>query len=449
MAAAIEGEEGYDSKLAPLYADLMQNYLSFGFYDSGHSVEDAYAMNVGLREGSLALLAMARRGENLFRHPHYARLWRKWMPLALHPDSSGCIYGGPSGSDLIYCTSVVVAKFVYPQCPTVDFVYRHYMCENGVNYSRLGKMQTRAHCALFALPAQDEAMAGEGVHTPDSALPLTFHCKDRGKVIMRSDWRTQSAVWLTLDSRGDAFFIGHDAPSRGSFVLNAGGRNWGRSPEWKLFQSSTDYSLVSIDGEGQRVKAPSVKLLDCVEGDRGSYTFAAADLTYAYNFEWTTWAKKCDEAKHLSAGWEREPSSPQSFGMTAHWLPDKLYDEPDVAFMGLYQLRRRFNTVRKMTRSVIMVRDSPSPYLILADDCSKGDGARHEYTWSMAVMSDVVRFYRQLCPCSPLAAPYVGCVVDVARSLLRLCCPRSCCHSTALMRCSVRRAAGAVSCCAS
>lgn len=127
MTCVIEGEPGHDSKVQQVYGELMQNYVNYGFYKSGHPVEDSYALNVGLREGSIALVALARRGQNLFRHPSIKKMWRDWMPLALHPDPSGCIYGGPSGSELIYCTSVTVAKYMFPTDPSIDFVYRHYM----------------------------------------------------------------------------------------------------------------------------------------------------------------------------------------------------------------------------------------------------------------------------------------------------------------------------------
>lgn len=231
-------------------------------------------------------------------------------------------------------------------------------------------------------------MEDEHVHSLGVEKSLTFHCHDRGKVIMRSDWTTD-AMWLTLDSRGDAFFIGHDAPSRGSFILNALGRNWSRSPEWRHFQESSDYSLPCIDGVGQKAKAPSVKMLDCQDGGLGGSTYCSADLTYAYNFYWTQWAKKHEEKRYLDAGWEREPHNPRDFGMTAYWLPEKLYDEPHVGFMGLFQMRKRFNTVQKITRSMLMVRDAPIPYALLADDCLKGDDAQHEYTWTMALCDDV------------------------------------------------------------
>lgn len=40
MCAAIEGEEGFDRNVFDGYSDLMHKYLTFGFYESGHPVED-------------------------------------------------------------------------------------------------------------------------------------------------------------------------------------------------------------------------------------------------------------------------------------------------------------------------------------------------------------------------------------------------------------------------
>lgn len=69
LSAVVEGEEGYDDEVFVLYSDLMVHYLDYAIYDSGHPIEDSYVLNVGLREGALVFLAMARRGHNVFNHP--------------------------------------------------------------------------------------------------------------------------------------------------------------------------------------------------------------------------------------------------------------------------------------------------------------------------------------------------------------------------------------------
>jgi hypothetical protein len=89
-----------------------------------------------------------------------------------------------------------------------------------------------------------------------------------------------------------------------------------------------------------------------------------------------------------SQDWEWESHSPRYFGMTAWWLPDKLCGEPDVGFACLNLYRQRINTVQKVTRIVLMVRQAPSPYLLITDDALK-DGEDREYDWLMATPPDI------------------------------------------------------------
>lgn len=69
MAAVTEGEDGFEENICTTFSDLLALYLNYAIYDSGHPIEDAYAINLGFREGSLCFLAMARRGYNIFNHP--------------------------------------------------------------------------------------------------------------------------------------------------------------------------------------------------------------------------------------------------------------------------------------------------------------------------------------------------------------------------------------------
>lgn len=69
LASVVDGEEGAENDVCTPFADLVTHYLEYAIYDSGHPMEDAYALNLALREGSLCFLAMARRGHNVFNHP--------------------------------------------------------------------------------------------------------------------------------------------------------------------------------------------------------------------------------------------------------------------------------------------------------------------------------------------------------------------------------------------
>lgn len=281
-----------------------------------------------------------------------------------------------------YPTSAIIAKYMFPKDPLVDHIYRSYMCEGGRPWSRLFKVQSRIAALTFAIPALSTELK-ESVQIETLGLPLDFICRDRGKVTMRSDW-SENAMWFTLDARPDGFLIGHDVCSRGAFVLNASGRSWGFCPEWKWFDESNDYSLPTIDGVGQKNKAPFAKLLDVSHGASGS-TLASADMTYAYNWMWTSWAKEGDDNK--TKGWEIEPNDPRDFGYNVWWSPYKLYGERDVAFVGLYQWRKRFATVEKVLRSTMMVR-TIRPFVIVSDNVKKDDNM-HMYSWGMTTPSDV------------------------------------------------------------
>lgn len=388
LAAAIEGEEGSDAEVMNLFEQTMLNYIDFAIYDSGHPVEDAYCPNLAFREGAVTFLAMARRGFNLFKKSHFVDIWRKWMPFALESHADGSVYGGSSGNSFTYPTAAIIVKYMYPKDPVIDFSYRHFLRENGNEYNKLTMRQCRDATAIFALPSMYGKMKSSEKDFHDATeldLPHTFCCENRGKVIMKSDW-TQQGISFTLDSRPDGFLIGHDTASRGAFVLNANGRRWADCPEWNLFKESSDYSLITIDGIGQQAKAPFAKLLECTEGAQSS-TFASADLTYAANYTWTQWAKNGVDMS--SQGWEHEPHDPRDFGMTAWWLPKKLYAEPNVSFAGLNQWRQRFNSVKHVTRSAMMVRGSTTPFVVISDDAVKDDDA-HEYAWCMTTPEDVI-----------------------------------------------------------
>lgn len=387
LAAAIEGEEGCDEEVMRLFEQTMVNYIDFAIYDSGHPVEDAYCPNLAFREGAVTYLAMARRGFNVFQRAHFIDIWRKWLPFALESHADGSVYGGSSGNSFTYPTAAIIVKYMYPKDRVIDFGYRHFLRDSGKEYNKLKLRQCRDATALFALPSMFGKMdfAERDYHdASDLELPRTFFCENRGKVIMKSNW-TQDALSFTLDARPDGFLIGHDTASRGAFVLSANGRRWGDCPEWNLFKESQDYSLITIDAIGQEAKAPFVKLLECVEGEQSS-TFASADLTYAANYTWTQWAKNGVDMS--SQGWEHEPHDPRDFGMTAWWLPKKIYNEPNVSFAGLNQWRKRFNSVKKVTRSAMMVRAPDEPFVILCDDAVK-DEDEHEYAWCMTTPEDV------------------------------------------------------------
>jgi len=375
--AAIEGEgstatdDALDPTVDALFSQLTENYVEYALHDSGHPIEDAYALNLGFREGSLALLALARRGANLFRHPKYQALWKSVLPhlLEARPGGDVKLLGGSSGNAWQYLTSIVVAKWAMPQEPLIDWLYGVLSGAAPVDpkargkapagatvaYPRLdAKWQVRTEVALlggsvFVDGAVVDARAtvsappsSVGVLPPLPAgvtLPLTWYDPQRGKLVTRCSWAVPSPTLLILDARPEAYLIGHDTPDRGAITFSAAGRSWVIHNEWRHFHDHADFSGMALDGVGQVAKAPPGRWVSA--GDTPTLTYGAVDLTYAHNWTWTQWAG----AASPGVGWEPDVSAPVDFlptGVTPpSWLPISLFGHPDVAFEGLYQWRRR------------------------------------------------------------------------------------------------------------
>lgn len=369
FCAAIEGEgtpedgDMLDVDVDTLFSQLTADYVEYAIHESGHPIEDAYAVNLGFREGSLAMLALARRGTNLFRHPKYLALWQRVLPHLLEPRPGGVtgLLGGSSGNGWPYLTSVVVAKWVLPREPLVDWAYAQLAgakrvaggSGTAVAYPGLtAKWQVRTEVALLgsSVWADGDAATHRGPVPASTAvavmpplppgvmLPLTWYDPRRGKLITRSAW-SGTPTLLVLDARTEAYLVGHDTPDRGAIIFSAGGRRWAVHNEWRHFHSHEDFSGVAVDGVGQVAKAPPGRWVSTAHSP--TLTYAAVDLTYAHNWTWTQWAG----ASSPGMGWEPDVSAPADFLPTgvrpARWLPPSLFGHPDVAFEGLYQWRRR------------------------------------------------------------------------------------------------------------
>jgi hypothetical protein len=379
MLAAIEGEPGYDAQTYKNIEQVLTDYFEVGFEQAGACHEDLYGPNLGLRAGSQGLMALARRGNNLFATEKY-RNFMCYMASEFEPYSSGSFLGGASGGPgLPYPTCMIIAKYMYPKDPVVNYNWRYYV---GDDYKRNLARQGWLDYALFGMDWDGQKDVPASLAGTD--LKLTSFYPERGKLITRSDW-SQEALCLHLDARPDAFMIGHDTVDRGHFMLSALGRAWAVRGSWAQFRTSKDHSLVHIDGKAQEWKAPSVKFLS--HQDKGDAVVGIADLKYAYDWQWSPpWP---DKDKKYGVGWEHEMSDPRNLGWPTDpdWLPHKLYDEPGIGYIGSWMWRKPYNPVQKAFRSAIMMRGK-HPYVFIVDDVKKDD-AEHVYDWYMQVAIDL------------------------------------------------------------
>ena len=218
MALAIEGEKGYDPEIYQIWQKMVPLYLHQAIYESGGCGEDSYPLGTSLRESGPLMVAMAKRGENLFTDLHYQRFWAM-VAESLEPFPGGGFIGGSGGGGsarteggaMGYVGSWVCAHYGLPTSPVMNYLWRRYV---GEDYQQHMAWQSYIPALLFAtdwdakIPGStDPALLG---------LPETKFYPGRGLWISRSDW-TPDALDVHLDGRGDAFLVGHDTVDRGNF----------------------------------------------------------------------------------------------------------------------------------------------------------------------------------------------------------------------------------------
>jgi len=84
MLLAIEGEDGFRSDKWEAFRRAIRDWAEVHIYETGGSNEDGYTLNTSLREGQLALIAMARRGEDHYSRANI-RAYFEWVVQSLVP----------------------------------------------------------------------------------------------------------------------------------------------------------------------------------------------------------------------------------------------------------------------------------------------------------------------------------------------------------------------------
>lgn len=387
---AIEGEAGFDPEIYESGLETVRAFLQWGIDAYGLPYESNGKSGGGLEFQLLSMVALARRGENMFGHPH----WRKLMEAQVQctaPDRQVTASRGTWGSRPLDRQTVTTFKVFYPQDKYVDFLlgpagpgrvfdaeaYRQQLPEK----PRPMRLPGPTYPGMTKTVLYDAD--GAGATRADLDLPLDFSDPVQGMLSSRSD-DSETALWINMQARPDLYLgAGHMHHDAGSIYLQADGVTWGRdslSPEGR---ASKDHSVVLIDGVGQDgdlgERPVKVRYLGAVTEEQGA--IATADIKYAYDYVWTTQIARWDAPHAAGYEWELEPDpevvkifkGTQRYrvnywwgSMTNPWFPT---------------LRAPFNPVQYAFRSAGLVRGK-HPYAIVVDDIRKDDES-HDYTWQM------------------------------------------------------------------
>lgn len=394
---AIEGEEGFnDLKVRGMYRGW-RNLLTYGWFQSGATFEGEGKNQVGM-DGVLLFAARQRDYgfENLAGHPYLRAYARRFLPHSVNPMLSGFhkydLLGGSRASSGGFAPMDNLGfKFMFPDDPVVDWVYRQAV---GENYDNVPDRPDGYFNALlfYAIYATDFDSANND--PAKLGLGNTFFCGERSLLMTRSGWDREAAM-LNLHTRGANG--GHPFADRNALMVAGAGRVW--SPNGYASFHTTENSVVVIDGQKQNRVVPGrmVGFADSPEA-----TFAVGDAKYAWDWTWRRLEKRggfytLDDVRggrvEIPAGFEPVRHTTNDFAFTR--LPFAYLDRPIFEYphwihpngaLSPY-VRQPLIPVQKAFRTAGLVR-SEKPYLLVVDDIQRDDRPAR-YDWALLLEYDI------------------------------------------------------------
>ncbi len=408
MLLAIEGEPGFVEDRVHEFAEVYYNFLTYGYHPSGAIYEGEGKGWVFATE----IIPLAKRGYNFFGHPHMRAFAKNRLPSMLQPYGyafSLCDTLGGSGTDPIFGRAKVQyedaagLRYVYPDMPEIDFVWRNMIEKNGaydfIPCSPRGGYGTNLiQTAVFAMPFSSLPWAQQSAQVQKPS----FIAADRGLVDMRSAVDNPNAMQLQFFCRQN--MGGHTYADRNSFALSALGRLWVRmvsSGNSVFLGESRLMSMPLVNGlgvktnskEGQKARQPQ-RLAAVV--DNPLATFATGDATYAYSWEYdwsATQNATSAETATVPSGWSRVTETYNSFLRDP--IADPHYDIPFYKYPAWnavgkveFVLKKAYNPLRQAYRTAGVVRNGSTPYALLLDDIQRNTSSAN-YTWLAQIPDDL------------------------------------------------------------
>ncbi len=403
---AIEGLEGFDQEGYEQNRRTIRAFLDFGIDRSGQMWESNGKSGGGLQFQLLSMAALARRGENLWGHPHLRKMLEAQVQCTM-PNGELTVSSGSFSGAALSDQAVNLIRAFYPQDRCADYLLtlgapgeapplrQPWEPRAGV---ALAEFDAAAYRAKLEAPKGTHRLRLPSVSYPGFVRTVLYdndwQTTDRQSLNLPLDWTSQAqgmfssgsdstpqATWLNLHVRPNHYMgAGHHHSDAGMFQFSALGVNWVTESPFYMEYRGKYHNQVIIDGESQPGQFPSrAHYLGANLQQSGAS--AAADLTYAYSYRWTTqppqeWPTDADTNR-----WELEPAGDivalyQGTGRykMRPWWPSYTFSNPLAAS------RAPFNTVEFAYRSVGLIRGN-HPYAIVVDDVKK-DAQTRLYQWT-------------------------------------------------------------------
>jgi hypothetical protein len=397
--AAIEGLDGFDPEGYESGAELTQDFLNWGIDSNGQVFESNGKSGGGLNFEFLSMVVLARRGDNLFGHPHLRKLLEAQTEVTT-PNSKRTVTSGTWAGEPLSDQFVGELKAFFPANKFADYLLTNSYPDfdpQKFDAEDYRKKLERKGAERIRLPGPTTLMTSsfpyisdwETTKRSDLKLKLNWDTDEYGMFSASSD-NTAQAVWMNLQVRANHYLgAGHHHSDIGMFHFSGLGVNWFTESPFQKEYGSRFHNLVLIDGIGEGEMLPAKgKYIGASFLPKGAV--ASADLTYSYNWKWSTQIHK-EWGKVFSALANNQPYKDFVFEL-----------DPTTEIMDIYRgttkykmrpwwatsnqsnfiptLRAPWNPVKYVYRSTGLVRGNHS-YGIIVDDAEKDD-MEHLYEWT-------------------------------------------------------------------
>jgi hypothetical protein len=392
--AAIEGLEGYDPEVYANGVEAVRSFLEFGIDKNGQIFESNGKNGGGFQYLVLNLISMARRGDNMFGHPHLRKMTTSEV-YNTAPDGKVTLSGGSWGGSNFAPQSIAELAAFFPSDRAADV-----LLTNAYPDLDLRKLDLNAFRADAAKKWNHTRLPGPTYPNFVRAFP---YCKDfvpttRGEINLPLDRndpvhgmftsfsdQKQTATWIDFNVRPNHYIgSGHHHADAGLFYIAGEGVDWITESPFQLTYDGRLHNEVLIDGISEANGPPArAKYLGATLDPAAD--FAAADLSYAYSWQWTTqvldWSHTWPEHTPEPAHWELEPDLEiiAIFQGTERYKDRIWWDTYNFANF-IPTLRAPWNPVEYVYRTVGLVRGK-HPFVVIADDAKK-DEKDHLYQWT-------------------------------------------------------------------
>lgn len=397
--AAIEGLEGFDPEGYASGAELTRDFLDWGIDRNGQLFESNGKSGGGIQFEFLSMVILARRGDNLFGHPHLRKVMEAQTeittPNAERTVTSGTWSGGPLAAQ-----TVGELKAFYPQNKFNDYlltnVYPTFDPANFNATSYRAKLEKEGLSRLrLPGPTYPDMVFGfpyiadwKITKREDLNLKLDWDTDEYGMFSCSSD-KTANAIWMNLQVRQNHYIgSGHHHSDIGMFHFSGLGVNWFTESPFVKEYDAKYHNLVLIDGISESDQTPA-------KGDYLGASFmpdgavATANLSYSYNWKWCTQVKTWGEGfctlakgqpyRDFAYELETRPEILEIFRGTTKYKMRPWWATSNQANF-IPTLRTPWNPVEYVYRSTGLVRGKHS-YGIVVDDLKK-DTKDHLYQWT-------------------------------------------------------------------